>query len=805
MLVCSGAVGESGRLLDGWEFVKGEIGGPWEAWRTGRPAEFPVWQPVGMPHCFNAFDAVDPDINYYQGPGWYRIDLVDDNPFESGRTLLHFEGAGQKTDVYVFEDKVGSHVGGYDEFTVDITDAVAKWRNHPAYSDKVETMRPLAGRIPITIRCDNSRNLEMIPSDLSDFNVYGGMYRYVNLQYTPAISLERVHVKARGDGATVTARLHNPAALFDHVTLTVKIIDPAGYEVASHKAEVEPWPGEETVFIADIASPVLWSPDHPNLYRCTVSLESRHGKMQVEERFGVRSFEFMERGPFMLNGERLLLRGMHRHEDHAGLAAAMTEELLRKEMVMMKNIGVNFIRLGHYQQSRIVLDLCDELGILVWEEIPWCRGGLGGEEYRQQARDMLTSLIDQHHNHPAVIIWGLGNENDWPGDFEEFDEDKIHAFMSELNDLAHELDPERKTAIRRCKFCTDVVDVYSPSIWAGWYRGKYTDYKQVSFDEMQKVDRYLHVEWGASHHARRHSEDPDMGLASIAAGGGADERAGDYLMTGGEARVSRDGTWTETYACNLIDWHLKEQETMEWLTGTAYWPFKDFSTPIRPDNPVPYVNQKGIVERDLTPKESYYVFQSYWTETPMAYIYGHTWPVRWGAADEKRLVKVYSNCSSAELFLNGESQGKRSRDSQNFPAAGLRWAVQLKPGGNHVKVVAEKDGTIVTDELTWEYQTETWDKPARLTLKLIAQDNDIATVEVLALDEKGVPCLDAGDFIRFDLTGDGRLIDNLGTSTAARRVQLYTGRARISLNLNNGTSVVSAAAEGMETMFLTVK
>ena len=264
----------------------------------------------------------------------------------------------------------------------------------------------------------------------------------------------------------------------------------------------------------------------------------------------------------------------------------------------MKDMGVNFIRLGHYQQSRRVLALCDRLGILVWEEIPWCRGGLGGEVYREQARRMLTNMIAQHRNHPSVFVWGLGNENDLPNDFSTFKQEPIRQFMSELNDLAHQLDPYRKTAIRRCDFCKDIVDIYSPSIWAGWYRGKYTDYREVSRKEMEEVEHFLHVEWGASHHAGRHGEDPDAGNAGVQSGD-ADERDGDASMYGGPKRVSKDWDWTETYACNLIDWHLKEQERMPWLTGTAYWPFKDFSTPVRPENPFPYLNQKGVVQRDF--------------------------------------------------------------------------------------------------------------------------------------------------------------------------------------------------------------
>ncbi len=126
----------------------------------------------------------------------------------------------------------------------------------------------------------------------------------------------------------------------------------------------------------------LWSPDNPQLYSLSVGISMNSQPHTIKTNFGLRHYEFVEKGPFKLNGERLLLRGMHRHEDHAGVGPAMTEEMIRAEMQMMKDMGTNFIRLAHYQQSRIVLDLCDELGILVWEEIPWCRGGLGGETYK---------------------------------------------------------------------------------------------------------------------------------------------------------------------------------------------------------------------------------------------------------------------------------------------------------------------------------------------------------------------------------------------------------------------------------------
>jgi beta-galactosidase len=790
-----------------WEFLQGDLGGIWEAVRpvgAGNPESVPLWQKVALPHCFNATDAVDPDKNYYQGPGWYRTQLNIQNPHAQGRTLLHFEGAGQKTDVYVYTTKVATHVGGYDEWTADITQAVADFKKTEVYQ------KQFRGLVPISIRCDNSRDLEMIPSSLSDFNVYGGLYRYVNLAYVPAVSVDKVFASPQVDKAgkagqlALRLRLYNPGNQAS-ARAEFRLLDPKGKAIARHQATLTDFTGEQVIWNTRVNKPALWSPAQPALYTVEVRLQTAAGRQLHSEKIGFRHAEFVDQGPFLLNGKRLLLRGTHRHEDHAGVAAAMTEGQIRTEMTMMKEMGVNFIRLGHYQQSRVVLNLCDSLGILVWEEIPWCRGGLGGEVYKDQARRMLTNMIQQHYNHPAVIIWGLGNENDWPGDFPVFDQQQIRAFMKELNDLSHKLDPARKTAIRRCDFCKDIVDVYSPSIWAGWYRGVYTEYKKTSEEEMKKVKHFLHVEWGGDSHARRHSESPDKALAQVQRGVGADERAGDASLFGGSARVSKDGDWSESYVANLIDWHLKEQETMPWLTGTAYWPFKDFSTPVRPDNPVPYMNQKGVVERDFTKKEAYYIFQAYWTQKPMAHIYGHSWPLRWGEAGEQKMVKVYSNCDQAELFVNGKSYGLRHRDSQDFPALGLRWMVPFNTGANQIRVVARQGKTTVTDEISQEYQTAKWGKPARMVLEKISEDQHTATVQVQVLDEKNVPCLDAKEYVNFNLAGDGALIDNQGTSTGSRKVQLYNGRALIRVHTRGGSNVVSVQSEGLPTALLNLE
>lgn len=184
----------------------------------------------------------------------------------------------------------------------------------------------------------------------------------------------------------------------------------------------------------------------------------------------------------------------------------------------------------------------------------------------------------------------------------------------------------------------------------------------------------------------------------------------------------------------------------------------------------------------------------------MVHIYGHSWPVRWGEPDEAKLLKVYSNCASVEVFVNGQSLGVKKRNNQDFPAAGLRWLAKFREGENVIRAVGNLG---ISDEIKFVYQTLKWDKPAKLLLEELKVVDDVSTLQVKLLDAKGVQCLEARNFVRFGLAGDGQLIDNLGTSTTARKVQLYNGRAQISVK-RRGKSVVSVSAEGLPTAFLNI-
>lgn len=397
---------------------------------------------------------------------------------------------------------------------------------------------------------------------------------------------------------------------------------------------------------------------------------------------------------------------------------------------------------------------------------------------------MLTNMITQHRNHPSVILWGLGNENDWRGDFPTFEKNSIRGFMGKLNRLAHQLDNSRKTTIRRCEFCSDITDVYSPSIWAGWYSGTMKDYRKMTEEAIKRYPHFIHAEWGGDSHVGRYSESTDLEKLD----------AGD-----------RHGDWSETYMVLLFDWTLKEQQTIPHLTGSAFWTFKDFSTPLRPTNPIPYVNQKGVVERDGTPKESYYVFQSYWASKPMIHIYGHAVPTRWGKVNETKQVLVYSNCRKVELFVNGKSQGVRIRNLQDYPATGFHWNVSLQPGKNELKAVG--DGYLI-DEISQDYQTASWGDPHHIRLIVHPLNNNEKMVEALVEDKNNVKCLDFSGFVSFDAIGDVKLVENQGTSTGSRYIQASNGRARIKLLLpenQENDAIVSARTKDIPIAMIKLK
>ena len=773
----------------GWEFVADNT---LEAARLPRALE--SWTRVDIPHTWNAFDVVDQVPGYRRGAGWYRKSLVIPALPADERYILSFEGVNTRCAVYVNGMMAGGHIGGYIGFDVDITPFVVRGKKNT-----------------ILVRADNSIDPEIIPSQKSDFFIYGGITRDVWLKAVPPRYVRRVHVLTPAvseERAITRARvfLRSAAAKPVEGVLEASILDFSGNTITRAERPVTVVNGEQEIIVdlPDVLRPRLWSPDSPSLYTMHIRLkQSGNTLYSATERFGYRWYEFKEQGPFMLNGKRLLLRGTHRHEEYAGLGNALPDSLHRKDIAMMKSMGANFVRLAHYPQDPEVYRTCDELGILVWDELPWCRGGMGNAAWKDNTRRLLREMIDLHQNLPCIVFWSLGNELYWLPDFPGGDNlDSLRSFFGELHAIARGLDPSRLTTTRKFTGGEGISDIFSPSIWMGWYSGVYTNYEKAITDARGKYPRLFHAEYGGDSHVGRHTENPIGGDGFTTPDGWTENFQKSQIKN-----ISLQGDWSESYIVDLFDWHLGVSEGLDWFAGNAQWAFKDFGTPLRPENPIPYINQKGLVDRAGIPKDAYYVFKSYWTQNPkFCYVQSHTWTERSGPRGLARPVRVYSNCDAVDLVVNGASQGIRQRKPGHFPAHGLVWDITFVEGSNSIVAIGSSGGKMAArDSLALRFGFVRHGEADHIELSSAKLDGGNMLVTATAVDKDGNRCLSYNKRIYFAHEGAGRLLVDYGTPTRSSVIEMANGVARIEFSpVRGGKTIIEARNQDFKGSYLTI-
>lgn len=748
------------------------------------------WQPIDLPHTWNQWDAMDPEPGYRRDASWYQKEITI-NGAADARYVLYFEGSNITTEVYVNGEKAGGHAGGYVGFDVDITDFVALGKSNT-----------------LSIRVDNSYNPDLIPSQKADFFIYGGITRDLWLKVLPKNHLAAVRVStpmvSKTEATTnVVVTIGQGGVVGEKHSLTYTLMAPDGRVVAEDRIKSADLPKGISFALPAIKKPALWSPDAPNLYRLRVQLLDGGTVVdEMTETIGYRFFRFEPYGAFYLNGERLLLRGTHRHEEHAGYGAAMPNELHIQDMEMMKDMGVNFLRLGHYPQDPEIYRMADELGIILWDELPWCRGGLGGAGWQANTERLFVEQIRQNYNHPSILFWSVGNEIYWLPDFANGDDEAaLNGYVSKLNNIAHQEDPYRLTAIRKYYAGADLVDVFSPSIWSGWYAGVYTNYRATLKKNQQIYPQFLHMEYGGSSHVGRHTENPITGTGSV--------NEDDWAEVANQVNVqniAKSGDWTENYIVDLFDHHLSVTETEPTFAGNAQWAFKDFGTPLRPQNAIPYMNLKGLVDRAGKPKDAYYVYKSYWGKSPFAYIESHTWTHRRGPEGKSRNVAVFSNCDEVELIQAGNSLGRKKRTLGELPAQGLNWDVQFRTGANYLEAKAFLDGKqVATDTLTVFYDFQQAGNPDEIHLSYSELPNGHLLVEAVIRDKDGLRVYDYEEEVYFALDGQGALMKHYGTPTGSDIIQMANGRAAIEMiPAKSGRAIIEARNQDFKGSYLVI-
>lgn len=636
------------------------------------------WESVNLPHTFN-IDAYQ-QRNYYQGKGFYRRTLVLPEIVAERRYYMKIDAASKAANIRVNGKEVGSHVGGYTACIVDITEYIRK-----------------ENLIEITV--DNGRK-DITPIS-ADFTFWGGIYRDVWLISTPkqhfnmsnmgsdGIFISTPVVNEKRGVLKVKCEVTNDSHESSILEVRSAIYSPQGKFLQTIKQKQKLKSGETYIFentSGAIESPDLWSPETPSLYLVKTTLvDPKSGKLLDEKnhKVGFRWFTFDGSKGFFLNGKSYKLRGLNRHQDQAPAGVALDDEAHRRDIFLMKELGCNFIRISHFPQDDAILEMCDELGLLAWEEIPIINIVPNTPGYDDNCEYNLREMIRQHYNHSSVITWGYMNEilltapsigkPEWLACKE-----RTVNLAQRLEAVLKEEDPGRASvmAFNMTNLYNEIglnlVDVVGWNLYHGWYVDKLKDFNAWCEDQHRRYpDQPMIIsEWGAGSDKRLHS---------------TQGRAFDFSIE-----------YQQTY----IEHYLPFIENTEWISGCAYWNFIDFNVAARQES-MPRVNNKGLAYNNRIWKDVAYYFKAMWRkDIPVIRIASRDWEMRTGEINKPQSIKIYSNMPEVELFINGQSIG-----CQKIANCHTVFNVILPEGISVLMAQGIKNGKTVQDAMTIQFKS----------------------------------------------------------------------------------------------------
>jgi len=427
-----------------WKFALGDSAG---AEAPGFADE--AWNPVGLPHSFSQPYFLSSE--FYTGYGWYRKHLTVSQEWKRKRIFIEFDGVFQVAEAFVNGRTVGRHQGGYTGFSFDITESVHSGDNL------------------LAVRVNNLWNPELAPR-AGEHVFSGGIYRDVRLVITDPLHVTwcgtfvtTPRVSAESGAVNVKTEIRNDSAKRKRCTAQSDVMDGHGQIVATVKTSQSVGPGALVTFdqnTPDVASPKLWSPNHPNLYSVVTRVFDGTALVDTyRTTFGFRWFKWTADQGFFLNGEHLYFKGVNAHQDHAGWGDAVTDGGLERDIRLLKDAGFDFVRGSHYPHAPVFSAACDRLGLLFWSENsfwgtapfknPWGASAYPPEPEHQtgfenSVKASLREMIRIHRNHPSIIVWSLGNEAFFTAPSTM---PKVHQFLKDLVVLSHELDPTRPAAV----------------------------------------------------------------------------------------------------------------------------------------------------------------------------------------------------------------------------------------------------------------------------------------------------------------------------------------------------------------------
>ncbi len=670
-------------INDGWKFTKGS---PFEAQLTG--CDDSSWETVNIPHTWNDKDADDETPGFYRGPVWYRKQLFIDKSQEGRRAVIYFEGANQEVRFYLNGQFVGEHKGGYTRFCFDITP-------HLRYGQ--ENL--------FAIYVNNVYNPN-IPPLSADFTFFGGIYRDVYLQF-----MNPVHI-ATNDYASSgvyirTPEVSNSAASVEITTLLTNdmpqateirveniICDADGKEVKKTQAEVKLAAGETKTDISKkikIDSPRLWNIDDPYRYMVyTRILDKRKGTLldEVVNPLGLRWFKFDSEKGFFLNGKGRKLIGTARHQDYFQKGNALRDELHVQDVLLLKEMGGNYLRVSHYPQDPVIMEMCDKLGIVTSVEIPIVNAVTETEEFLHNSVEMAKEMVRQDFNRPSVMIWGYMNEiflrrpyteGKQLEDYYRFTEKVARALEATIR----EEDPSRYTMMAYHNMpqyyedahLTEIPMIQGWNLYQGWYEPDINEFQRL-LDRAHKAYKgkvLMVTEYGPGVDPRVHSYQPER------------------------------FDFSQEYGLVYHKHYLNEMMKRPFIAGSSLWNLNDFYSESRVDA-VPHVNNKGVVGLNREKKDVYWFYKTALSRRPILVIGNREWKSRGGVVNTAQKeciqsVPVFSNAEEVELFVNNKSLGKKKIEN-NYAL----FDVPFVGGENLLEAVAVTGDNKLRDMLRIQFQ-----------------------------------------------------------------------------------------------------
>lgn len=598
---------------EGWQFRKAVSGNGEET------AGQDNWEKLDLPHTWNGTDGQDGGNDYYRGSCCYRKTLRKDEIEEGEEVYLEFEGVNSSADLYVNGKLVAHHDGGYSTWRCNITEELQEENE-------------------IRVIADNSPNDHVYPQ-MADFTFYGGIYRNVSLLGVNKTRFDLDYFG--GPGIAVTPEVKGKDAL---VSVQAYVSGITG----SEKLLFTVYDGEEKVVEAetDAANPAvsmtirdvhLWNGrKDPHLYTLKAVLSD--GERVLDERnvrFGCRSFEIDPEKGFILNGESYPLHGVSRHQDRPVKGNALSGADHEEDMELICEMGANTIRLAHYQHDQYFYDLCDEKGMVIWAEIPYISQHMPNG--RENTISQMKELIIQNYNHPSIVVWGLSNEITMSG---AGDPDLLENHRI-LNKLCHDMDKTRLTTVAVVSMCgideeyLKIPDVISYNHYYGWYGGD-TSMNGEFFDKF-------------------HAKYPDRAI-------GMSEYGCEALNW--HTSLPEQGDYTEEYQAYYHEELIKQLYTRPFIWATHVWNMFDFAADARAEGGEDGMNHKGLVTFDRKyKKDAFYAYKAWLSDEPFVHICSKRYVDR---VEDVTKVTVYSNLPEVELFVNGESVGKKTSPEHFF-------------------------------------------------------------------------------------------------------------------------------------------